>query len=227
MLVATFGPTTAWHGRQIIWDVDHFILVGHGRIPAAGLLDYAARSQLVWADPGYRAWVVSVDRWERGGTAGGRQVAAQPGGAGSAAQPRRGGIPSWVVAVSVVGVVALIVAVALVALVPAAFHRAVDDFGQDMQVDAAVHTLQSGIDAYALEHNGRYPKPGELDPVDMARYVTAWPVNPYTGFPIADGGGEGNFRYAVSADGGAYKIIGYGRGGRVVLQLGGSATDTV
>ena len=51
MLVATFGPSTAWQGREIIWDVDHFILVGHGAIPAAGVLDYDRRGQLVWADP--------------------------------------------------------------------------------------------------------------------------------------------------------------------------------
>ena len=52
MLVATFGPTTAWQGREIIWDADHFILVGHGTIPAAGLLDYDRRGQLIWADVG-------------------------------------------------------------------------------------------------------------------------------------------------------------------------------
>ena len=67
MLVATFGPSTAWQGREIIWDVDHFILVGHGAIPAAGVLDYDRRGQLLWGDPGFRSWVTAVDRWENGG----------------------------------------------------------------------------------------------------------------------------------------------------------------
>ncbi len=35
MLVATFGPASAWAGREIIWDVGRFIMVGHGAIPAA------------------------------------------------------------------------------------------------------------------------------------------------------------------------------------------------
>ena len=36
----------------------------------------------------------------------------------------------------------------------------------------------------------------------------------------------GNFRYDVSADGGAYKLIGYGRDGSVVIELsGGDATS--
>ncbi len=55
MLVATFGPSTAWQGREIIWDVDHFILVGHGAIPAAGVLDYDRRGQLLWTEPALRA----------------------------------------------------------------------------------------------------------------------------------------------------------------------------
>ena len=67
MLVATFGPSTAWQGREIIWDVDHFILVGHGAIPAAGVLDYDRRGQLMWAQPEYRAWAAQVDHWETGG----------------------------------------------------------------------------------------------------------------------------------------------------------------
>ena len=35
-------------------------------------------------------------------------------------------------------------------------------------------------------------------------------MNPYTDLPMSDGGGVGNFRYDLSADGGAYKLIGYG-----------------
>ena len=67
MLVATFGPNTAWQGREIIWDVDRFILVGHGAIPAAGVLDYDRLGQLVWAQPELRSWVAQVNHWETGG----------------------------------------------------------------------------------------------------------------------------------------------------------------
>ena len=83
MLVATFGPSTAWQGREIIWDVDHFILVGHGAVPAAGVLDYDRRGQLLWADPALRPWVAEIDRWENSG----RQ--SPPAGAVGAAAPSR------------------------------------------------------------------------------------------------------------------------------------------
>ncbi|HTX67780.1 MAG TPA: hypothetical protein VMH50_01355 [Thermoleophilia bacterium] len=225
MLVATFGPTTAWQGREIIWDVDHFILVGHGAVPAAGLLDYDRRGQLVWADPGYRAWVAAVDVWEHGGrsTVMGAGVAL-PGGAPA---QRKSRVPGWVWVVAAVGAVALIVAIVLVSLIPTVIRHTTQTLSQDMQVRSGVSSLQTGIESYAAEHHGRFPDPGELDPVGMSRYITVWPTNPYSGMPMADGGGEGNFRYDVSPDGGAYKLIGYGRAGGVVIELNGGTTDTV
>ena len=52
-------------------------------------------------------------------------------------------------------------------------------------------------------------------------------MNPYTQLPMADGGGEGNFRYDLSSDGGAYRLIGYGSGGKTVIELSGGTVDTV
>ena len=113
MLVATFRSSTAWQGREIIWDVDHFILVGHGAVPAAGVLDYDRRGQLVWADPSYRAWVAFVNGWEHGGkstvwragvaprpASRGRDFLRAPPGAARPGAPsaRRGRVPpgsSW------------------------------------------------------------------------------------------------------------------------------------
>jgi hypothetical protein len=230
MLVATFGPSTAWHGREIIWDVDHFILVGHGAIPAAGVLDYDRRGQLVWADPGYRAWVTSVDGWEHGGKSVVMGTGVPPvtgAAAGGAQAPRRGGVPGWVIVVGVVAAIALVIAVILVAVIPRAVIHTVQDMSQDSAVSANVRTLQTGIETYAAEHNGRFPDPGEVNPIGLARYVATWPENPFNNLPMADGGGEGNFRYDLSSDGGAYKIIGYGSGGKTVIELSGGTLDTV
>jgi hypothetical protein len=230
MLVATFGPSTAWQGREIIWDVDHFILVGHGAIPAAGVLDYDRCGHLVWADPGYRAWAASVDSWEHGGrsTVMGAGVTRPAGAAQPGATSTRGNrVPGWVIAVGAVTAVALVIALVLVALVPPLLERTVEHLAQDAAVNASVRSLQTGIEIYATEHGGRFPAPGEVSPTLMSRYVTAWPENPYTHVPMADGGGEGNFRYDVSADGGAYRLIGYGSGGKTVIELSGGTLDTV
>lgn len=59
MLIATFGPTTAWAGKTITREGDTFILEGHGRITAADVMEYDRQGQPVWVNDGTRAWVGS------------------------------------------------------------------------------------------------------------------------------------------------------------------------
>jgi hypothetical protein len=92
-------------------------------------------------------------------------------------------------------------------------------------VRAGAETIHGGIESYALSHGGRYPAEGEINAVGLGRYISVWPENPYTGAPMAEGGGEGNYRYDLSPDGGAYRLTAYGRNGRVILELSGG-TDT-
>jgi competence protein ComGC len=126
-----------------------------------------------------------------------------------------------------VTVLALAAALILVAVIPPVLKNTVQTITQDADVSMRVRTLQTGIEMYALEHAGRFPEPGEVTPLGMTGYVTSWPVNPFTHLPMADGGGEGNFRYDLSPDGGAYRLIGYGSGGKTVIELSGGTADTV
>jgi hypothetical protein len=231
MLVATFGPSTAWQGREIIWDVDHFILVGHGAIPAAGLLDYDRRGQLLWAQPEYRAWAAQVDYWETGGRqpAASRSAAGFGGASGAATSgattARR--FPTWGIVVLVVAGVLLALSVVIAVAVPQFLMHAGETITKDFVVESNVRSIRTGIETYATEHGGAYPAPGEVNSIGLSRYIPAWPVNPYTDLPMSDGGGIGNFRYDVSADGGAYKLIGYGRDGSVVIELSGGDETSV
>jgi len=59
MLIATFGPTTAWVGMQITREGDAFVLEGHGPISAADIMEYDRLGHLVWVNDGTRAWVGS------------------------------------------------------------------------------------------------------------------------------------------------------------------------
>ncbi len=223
MLVATFGPSTAWQGREIIWDVDHFILVGHGAIPAAGLLDYDRRGQLLWARPDYRAWVADVDRWESRG----RQASGSGNAAGLGGASPSGRFPTWAIVVLVVGGVLLVTSIIVASVVPSFLMRTTENFARDALVQAGVRSIQTSVESYAAEHGGAYPLPGQVNGLDLSSYISAWPVNPYTDLPMSDGGGAGDFRYDVSADGGAYKLIGYGRDGAVVIELSGSNGTSV
>jgi hypothetical protein len=229
MLVATFGPATGWHGRQIIWDVDHFILVGHGAIPAAGVLDYDRLGQLVWTRPELRAWVAEVGRWETGGRASPAYGAAA-GGAVQAYGPAggvrtSGRLPAWAIVLIVLGVVAVVGGVIMAALIPSFVMHTTQTLTNDAVVRSGVRDIQAGVESYAAAHSGHFPAPGDVNALGLSRYVPAWPQNPYTDLPMSDGGGLGNFRYDRSPDGGAYKLIGYGRGGGAVIELSGG-TDT-
>ncbi len=62
MLIATFGPTTAWVGKQITGDGDAFVLEGHGPISASDVMEYDQQGHLVWVNDGTRAWVGSKAR---------------------------------------------------------------------------------------------------------------------------------------------------------------------
>jgi hypothetical protein len=69
MLVATFGPTTAWVGKTVTYMDGSFVLEGHGRIGARDLFDYERQGQLVWSMDGVRAWVGAKAQAEGGWTA--------------------------------------------------------------------------------------------------------------------------------------------------------------
>jgi hypothetical protein len=57
VIIATFGPTTAWVGKSITFDDEQFTLEGHGPITAADVMEYDRQGHLTWATEGTRAWV--------------------------------------------------------------------------------------------------------------------------------------------------------------------------
>ena len=140
MLVATFGPSTAWQGREIIWDVDHFILVGHGAIPAAGLLDYDRSGQLLWARPDYRAWVAEVDRWEYRRRRSPAFGAAAGGAPGTGPDGRGPAVSPWAIVLLVVRGALLIGSIVVASLVPSFLMRTTENLARDALVQAGVRT---------------------------------------------------------------------------------------
>jgi hypothetical protein len=68
-LIATFGPTTAWHGRSIGFDGRLFILEGFGPITPQAVLEYEREGHLVWATDATRQWVAAIAREGDGGVA--------------------------------------------------------------------------------------------------------------------------------------------------------------
>ena len=60
MIVATFGPSTAWVGRTISFDDGRFSLEQVGQIAPQAVVDYDRQGHLQWAYDGLREWVYQV-----------------------------------------------------------------------------------------------------------------------------------------------------------------------
>jgi hypothetical protein len=87
-----------------------------------------------------------------------------------------------------------------------------------------VTSIQAGIEAWAVEHDGRYPAPGRVRHAGLtsaAGYplVDPWPQNPYAGGAMTQGRGEGQFLYVRGPKGGSYTLTGYGPGGVLLITL--------
>jgi len=60
LVIATFGPTTAWVGKTIEFRDGQFALEDHGPVTAADVLVYHEQGHLVWAYEGLCEWVCQV-----------------------------------------------------------------------------------------------------------------------------------------------------------------------
>lgn len=57
MIIATFGPSTGWAGKTIIYEAGRFALEGHGNLSTSDVMAYDAQGHLEWAYDGLREWV--------------------------------------------------------------------------------------------------------------------------------------------------------------------------
>ena len=76
MLIARFGPTTAWQGNSITWDGGRFVLEGHGPVTPQDVMDYDRQGHLIWVNDGARAWVGSKLKSSTPGPRGSRRTEA-------------------------------------------------------------------------------------------------------------------------------------------------------
>lgn len=128
--------------------------------------------------------------------------------------PRRAGWPTWGIVLVLLGPLAIVVPVVAHAFITSGQR---DD--REAAVKYGLHTIQVGVDLWASMHTGTYPDPSRVDQVGLASYVDEWPVNPYTGAPMARGTAAGDFSYAVGPGGASFKLVGWGRNGAAFITL--------
>ena len=162
--------------------------------------------------------------------------AGQPAGAAAATPARKGqGPPGWAIALIVVAVVLVTgLPVAILAFSFVMVGNVVQEVApviedQIRMVDEralrdGVTSIQTGVEAWAADHDGKYPASGRVDRIHLVSpsglsYVDPWPQNPYAGGAMTQGTGEGQFQYVRGPAGSSYSLIGYGTGGNLLIAL--------
>lgn len=120
------------------------------------------------------------------------------------------------------------------------------DTPKNSAVKEDIQTIQGGIEAWAADHEGKYPPASEVSRMGaIIAYVDEWPDNPYTRMPMTRGRRPGNFQYrrvwryatwddwfdsvTEPATGSppreeprkvpSYSLTGYGRDGKVIIEV--------
>lgn len=218
MLIATFGPSTAWNGKTITYETGTFTLEGHGPVTAQAVLDYATDGHLIWASEATRELVKAQ-----------AQRSPAPIASGTEWRETRKwlGTPTQLVILAVLVVVmigAWVVVSSMtrdegVVITPIAPAAGSDDAAaREAAVREGVHSLQIGVQSWAVDHADAYPDVSLLNDADMLDYVGVWPTNPYTGLPMDQGSGPGQFAYERPSEY-EYTITAYGEGGAVLITV--------
>jgi len=79
---------------------------------------------------------------------------------------------------------------------------------QNSALIEGVHSIQVGIQSWAVDHGDVYPPVGLVVQGGLGSYVDVWPTNPWTHQPMAPTGNPGDYRYEVLDSGGGYRLTG-------------------
>lgn len=198
MEIATFTAATGWAGRHIHYDDGVFSLEGHGPISATDVLAYDRRGQIEWAYAGLREWV--------------EQVASL-----GVPKPAAKRMPAWKV-VLIVAAAVLAMGVCAAVAIPMFVNQ--NEKAKEASVKEGIQAIQIAVHEHAVANGDVFPAPETVTAAGLGRYIDAWPENPYSDEPMAQGLGPGEFTYTVSPDRMPYTLVGHGRDGRDVITVG-------
>ena len=97
------------------------------------------------------------------------------------------------------------------------------DKAKEAGVKEGVHSIQIGIQTYAVDNNDIYPAVGDVDQGGaVGALVDNWPDNPWDSVNFMTevaAPAQGDFHYVLGAGGTSFTLDGYGKGGAVVISI--------
>jgi len=83
----------------------------------------------------------------------------------------------------------------------------------DAAVKEGIHSIQIGIQSYALDNSDNYPgavaNSAALVDSTGHPYVDNWPKNPFTNVPMASSSSEGDYTYTNNAASSTFTLVGH------------------
>jgi len=90
------------------------------------------------------------------------------------------------------------------------------DKAKEAAVKEGVHSIQVGVQSYAVDYNDTYPT--TVTSAAMAAYVDNWPKNPWTNVAMDPAINlKGNFTYTTTSS--AFQLIGLGAKGTGIITV--------
>ena len=84
------------------------------------------------------------------------------------------------------------------------------DKAKDAAVKEGIHSIQIGIQSYAVDNNDAYPAAGQVSQATMSGYVDNWPKNPFstTSAYMNEGAGQGQYNYTTPTSS-TFQLVGH------------------
>ena len=79
------------------------------------------------------------------------------------------------------------------------------DKAKDAAVKEGIHSIQIGVQSYAVDNNDTYPGGTNVNFLSTS-FVDNWPKNPWGTVGMVSGGGKGNYTYSTS--GSTFTLVG-------------------
>jgi len=84
------------------------------------------------------------------------------------------------------------------------------DKAKNAAVKEGVHSIQVGVQSYAVDNNDAYPAVADVDQGGaVGGQVDNWPKNPWTNVFMAQGAAKGDYTYVLGANAASFTLSGH------------------
>jgi len=78
---------------------------------------------------------------------------------------------------------------------------------KDAAVKEGIHSIQVGVQSYAVDNSDTYPPSGDLNAPLKGTYVDNWPKNPFDNSPMASSASQGDYTYTNTSN--VFQLVGH------------------